>query len=84
MILLGAEPTGVGITMQIEATRPTAVQVVATISATQAALLAGLAPHVRRIQVVHAEGRETLDMIAAYAPYVDAFLLDSGRPSAAD
>ena len=42
-----------------------------------------LPPSIRRVQVVHVEDGGALDMIAAYEPYVDAFLLDSGRPSAA-
>ena len=36
----------------------------------------------RRVQVVHVEGGEALDLVEQYAPYVHAFLLDSGRPSA--
>ncbi len=41
-----------------------------------------LPPSVRRVQVVNVEGGEALDMIEDYAPFVHAFLLDSGRPSA--
>lgn len=37
---------------------------------------------IRRVQVVHVEGGEALDMIEPYAPFVHAFLLDSGKPSA--
>ena len=37
---------------------------------------------VRRVQVVHVEDHAALEQIAVYAPYVHAFLLDSGRPSA--
>lgn len=36
----------------------------------------------RRVQVVHVEGVETLHRIDQYAPFVHAFLLDSGSPSA--
>ncbi len=36
----------------------------------------------RRIQVVHVEGGEALHLVEQYAPFVHAFLLDSGRPSA--
>ena len=35
----------------------------------------------RRVQVVHVEGGEALDLIDQYAPFVHSFLLDSGRPS---
>ena len=37
----------------------------------------------RRVQVIHVEGPDALEMIPVYAPYVHAFLLDSGRPKAA-
>ena len=37
---------------------------------------------VRRVQVIHVEDHAALEQIAVYAPYVHAFLLDSGRPSA--
>ena len=36
----------------------------------------------RRVQVVHVEGGEALQLVEQYAPFVHAFLLDSGRPSA--
>ena len=42
-----------------------------------------LPPAVRRVQVVHVEGGDALNMTDAYAPFVHGFLLDSGRPSAA-
>ncbi|MCI5046269.1 MAG: phosphoribosylanthranilate isomerase [Aquisalinus sp.] len=42
-----------------------------------------LPPAVRRIQVIHVEDRSSIDLIETYTPYVDAFLLDSGRPNAA-
>jgi phosphoribosylanthranilate isomerase len=40
-----------------------------------------LPPSVRRVQVLHVEGPEAVDLAPDYAPYVHAFLLDSGRPS---
>lgn len=40
-------------------------------------------PEVRRVQVIHVEDRSALDLMQAYMPYVHAFLLDSGSPSAA-
>jgi phosphoribosylanthranilate isomerase len=39
-------------------------------------------PNVRRVQVIHIEDAQALDLIDRYTPYVHAFLLDSGRPSA--
>jgi phosphoribosylanthranilate isomerase len=41
--------------------------------------LAARMPGLRRIQVVHVEGREALDLIGRYEGLADAFLLDSGR-----
>lgn len=40
-------------------------------------------PNIRRIQVIHVEDDSVLDLIDVYTPFVDAFLLDSGRPNAA-
>ena len=36
----------------------------------------------RRVQVIHVEDGEALHLVEQYAPFVHAFLLDSGRPSA--
>lgn len=43
--------------------------------------LARLPPGLARLQVIHVEGPEALDLIPAYAPHATAFLLDSGRPA---
>ncbi|XOV84663.1 MAG: phosphoribosylanthranilate isomerase [bacterium] len=40
-------------------------------------------PDTRRVQVIHVEDESAVDLIRLYAPYVHAFLLDSGRPNAA-
>ncbi len=40
-------------------------------------------PTVRRIQVIHVENEDALELMELYKPYVHAFLLDSGRPTAA-
>lgn len=45
-------------------------------------LIAKLPKTVRRVQVIHVEGGQALDLIDVYGPFVHAFLLDSGRPSA--
>lgn len=81
--LLTSETTADAISAHIQATRPTTVQVVSHIAPAESARLAVLEPHVRRVQVIHVEGPEALDLIDAYAPHVHAFLLDSGRPNAA-
>lgn len=60
------------------------VQLVVHIAPAEHERLGDLLPAgVRRVQVIHVEGLEALELIDAYAPHTDAFLLDSGRPSLA-
>jgi phosphoribosylanthranilate isomerase len=80
--LLTSEMAAEAISAHIRATGPTAVQVVSHIEPAEAARLAVLEPRVRRVQVIHVEGSDALDLIPLYAPHVHAFLLDSGRPNA--
>lgn len=81
--MLTSETTADGISRHVEATRPTAVQIVSHIEPAEAAKLADLQPGVRRVQVIHVEDMGALDLIPVYAPYMHAFLLDSGRPGSA-
>ncbi|WP_327196015.1 phosphoribosylanthranilate isomerase [Sphingomonas sp. ERG5] len=81
--LLTSESSADAISAHIELTRPTTVQILPHLTQRESARLAELQPHVRRVQVIHVEGREALALIPAYAPYVHAFLLDSGSPNAA-
>lgn len=81
--LLTSRVSALEISAHVRATRPSTVQVVSHIDPKEAALLAILEPDVRRVQVIHVEGENALDLIPLYAPHVHAFLLDSGRPSAA-
>lgn len=81
--MLTAETTADGISRHVEATRPTAVQIVSHIEPAEAAKLADLQPAVRRVQVIHVQDMSALDLIPVYAPHMHAFLLDSGRPGAA-
>jgi phosphoribosylanthranilate isomerase len=80
--LLTAEQTAAGIADHVRRTRTTAVQILNHIHPDEAERLAAIAPFVRRVQVIHVEGPEALDLIPTYAPHVHAFLLDSGRPYA--
>jgi phosphoribosylanthranilate isomerase len=60
------------------------VQIVNHIAPSEYPKLIRLLPDsIRRVQVIHVEGREALDLIDGYSPYIHAFLLDSGRPTAA-
>lgn len=81
--LLTSETTAEAISAHIRATNPTTVQVVSHIDPVESERLAMLEPHVRRVQVIHVEGPEAIDLIPSYSPHVHAFLLDSGRPNAA-
>jgi phosphoribosylanthranilate isomerase len=59
------------------------VQIVSQIAASEAAELARLLPATRRVRVVHVENEGVFELIERYAPYVHAYLLDSGRPNLA-
>ncbi len=55
------------------------VQIVRHIDPKEYPALIEAAPQVRRVQVIHIEDEDALTLAARYTPYVDAFLLDSGR-----
>ncbi len=60
------------------------VQIVNHIDPSEYPRITELLPNaVRRVQVIHVEDEGALDLIGLYEQYVHAFLLDSGRPSAA-
>lgn len=82
-LLLTSETTAEAISAHIRATNPSTVQLVSPIDPAESEKLATLEPHVRRVQVIHVEGPQALDLIPSYAPHVHAFLLDSGKPKAA-
>jgi phosphoribosylanthranilate isomerase len=79
--LLTAEPTVAGIARHVLYTGASTVQLLRTLDAGEFEKLPGLLPETRLLQVVHVENRSALDLIEPYAPYVHAFLLDSGRPA---
>ena len=81
-ILLTSSETAEAIAEDIRYAGVRAVQIVRHVASGVHDALARDLPDVRRFQVIHVEGPEALDLIAAY-PKADAFLLDSGRPSAA-
>jgi phosphoribosylanthranilate isomerase len=81
--LLTSERTADAIATHAARTGVSTVQVVAPIAAEESARLAELLPRTRRVQVIHVENADALDLIDVYAPQVHAFLLDSGRPRAA-
>ncbi len=64
--------------------RPHTIQIVRHVSRDVHAFLASAFPGVRRLQVVHVEGPEAVNLIKEYGDTPDGFLLDSGRPAAAE
>jgi len=80
--LLTSESTGERIVDHVDYCGTTTVQVVRPIKPAEYLPVIKHAPAVRRVQVIHVEDESALQSIAAYEPYVNAFLLDSGRPSA--
>lgn len=81
--LLTSETTAEAIAEHVRRTGASTVQVVCHIDPAEAARLADLLPTTRRVQVIHVEDEAALGLIGPYASHVHAFLLDSGRPSAA-
>lgn len=79
---LTSETSAAAMAEHVRRTRPTTVQIVSHIDPAESAQFAALEPNVRRVQVIHVEGADALDLVPRYAPHIHAFLLDSGRPSA--
>ncbi len=81
--LLTSETTATAIAAHARACAVDTVQIVRHISPAELTKVATLLPDLRLVQVVHVEGEDAFDWIYRYAEHADAFLLDSGRPSAA-
>ena len=58
------------------------VQLVDAVPAASYAALRKAAPQVKIVQVIHVTGPDSVEEAKACAPFVDALLLDSGRPGA--
>ncbi|MBT2187851.1 phosphoribosylanthranilate isomerase [Sphingobium nicotianae] len=80
--VLSAAPTAEVLAARARRTGATTIQILSYLDPAESARLAALAPGLRRVQVIHVEGPEALDLIPVYAPHVHAFLLDSGKPNA--
>lgn len=83
-VLLTASDTAGAIAADVDRAGVRAVQIVRPVPAQVHRALARARPGVRRIQAIHVEDTGALDLIGVYEGLVDAFLLDSGRPSAAE
>jgi phosphoribosylanthranilate isomerase len=77
--LLTSESTAAGVARHVHATGVSTVQLLSSLSTHESKELPGLLPRTRLVQVVHVEDGGALDSIEKYAPYMHAFLLDSGR-----
>lgn len=80
--LLTSEITADAIAAHVASTKPSQVQIVSHIAPKESEKLAVILPNTKRVQVIHIEDETSLDLIAVYEPFVDYFLLDSGRPNA--
>ena len=80
-ISLTSATRAAGIIEQLDSSETNTVQIVQHIDPKEYRELIALKPNVKRIQVIHVEGEQALALIKDYEPWVDAFLLDSGRPS---
>jgi len=81
---LTAECTAASITQRVNAAGTTTVQIASSLAVSELEKLQTALPETRRVQVIHVENESALDLIAQYAPYVHAFLLDSGHPNQAE
>lgn len=80
--LLTSETSASGIAEHLLRTGVSTVQLVQHLSLKETLSLDRVLLSTRRVQVIHMEGPDALNLIETYEPYVHAFLLDSGRPSA--
>lgn len=79
--LLTSELTAEGIADHVKRAGTSTVQILAPIKREESRQLRELLPDTRCVQVIHVENESALDYIEQYAANVDAFLLDSGKPS---
>lgn len=80
--LLTSETTASGVAEHLLRTGIGTVQLVQHLSLAESMSLDRVLLSTRRVQVIHMEGPQSLDLIGKYEPHVHAFLLDSGRPDA--
>lgn len=80
--LLTSRTDGHAIAEHVRACRVDTVQLVDAVAEGAYATLRAAVPWVRVVQVLHVEDESVLQQAERVAPWVDALLLDSGRPSA--
>ncbi len=77
--MLTSEPTASNIAQYVRITGASTVQIIPHLRLEESKQLTELIPATRRVQVIHIKNEGALDLIDKYAPYVHAFLLDSGQ-----
>lgn len=80
--LLTSRTTAKDIAAHVNECGTSTVQIVQHIDPREYEALDRLISHVKKVQVIHVEDRQSIDLITQYESHVDAFLLDSGRPNA--
>jgi len=80
--LLTSRERGDAIADHVEYCGTTTVQIVRHIDVAEYQRVIQRLPTTRRVQVIHVEDESAIDLVRKYEPFVHAFLLDSGRPSA--
>ena len=80
--LLTSREHGNAIADHVEYCGATTVQIVRHIDPAEYASIIKRLPATKRVQVIHVENEDVIELVKNYEPFVHAFLLDSGRPSA--
>ena len=80
-VTLTSAMTADAIIDQLTISQASTLQVVQHIDPNEYQQILEQKPNIKRIQVIHVEGDDALSLIERYEPWIDAFLLDSGRPS---
>ena len=77
--VLNSETTASEIAEVVRLVKAHTVQVVSDIGPNESEELARLIPSTHRVQVIHIQSKGDLQLIDRYAPFVHAFLLNSGK-----
>jgi phosphoribosylanthranilate isomerase len=80
--LLTSREHGNAIADHVEYCGTTTVQIVRHIDPSEYLAIIKRLPTTKRVQVIHVENEDVIELVKKYEPFVHAFLLDSGRPSA--
>jgi len=80
--LLTSREHGNAIADHVEYCGTTTVQIVRHIDPAEYATIIKRLPTTKRVQVIHVENADAIELVKKYEAFVHAFLLDSGHPSA--